>query len=93
MLMQEYNSVSDELRADCEVRADLHQRVDDLRDRLWSIGDERKDQAGARFLANMLLSTVLHCSLMQSLDRHLWMEVTDYEQDQTPSVQGRSYSR
>jgi len=39
--------VSDELRSDCEVRADLHQRVDDVRDRLWSISDERKEQAEA----------------------------------------------
>ena len=37
--------MSSEMRDDCEVRADLHQRVDDLRDRLWSISDERKDQA------------------------------------------------
>jgi len=36
--------VSAEMRDDCEVRADLHQRVDDLRDRLWNISDERKEQ-------------------------------------------------
>ena len=53
LLMQEYNSVSDELRADCEVRADLHQRVDDVRDRLWSISDERKEQAEAERAAVM----------------------------------------
>ena len=43
--MQDYNTVSDEMRDDCEVRADLHQRVDDVRDRLWNISDERKEQA------------------------------------------------
>ena len=46
-MSQEYNTVSEDLRADCEVRADLHQRVDDVRDRLWSISDERKEQAEA----------------------------------------------
>jgi len=47
MMMQDYNTVPDEMRDDCEVRADLHQRVDDLRDRLWNMSDERKDQAEA----------------------------------------------
>lgn len=51
--MQDYNSVPDEMRADCEVRADLHQRVDDVRDRLWSISDERKEQAEAERSAVM----------------------------------------
>jgi len=37
--------VSDETRDDCDVRCDLHQRVDDVRDRLWNISDERKEQA------------------------------------------------
>ena len=39
--------MSAELLADCDVRADLHRRVDDVRDRLWSIADERKEQAEA----------------------------------------------
>ena len=37
--------MSDDLRADDETRGELHQRVDDLRERLWSICDDRKDQA------------------------------------------------
>ena len=45
--------MSDELRDDCEVRADLHQRVDDVRDRLWNISDERKEQAEAERSAVM----------------------------------------
>jgi hypothetical protein len=35
------------MRADTEVRADLHQRIDDMRDILWSMSDERKEQAEA----------------------------------------------
>jgi hypothetical protein len=41
------------MRMDYEVRADLHQRIDDLRDRLWSISDERKEQAEAERAAVM----------------------------------------
>lgn len=33
------------MREDEETRMELHQRVDDLREKLWSICDERKDQA------------------------------------------------
>lgn len=37
------------------MKADLHQRVDDLRERLWNISDERKENAEkerARVMAN-----------------------------------------
>ena len=43
--LQEYNEVPDDMRDDEETRAELHQAVDDLRDRLWNICDERKEQA------------------------------------------------
>lgn len=43
---QEYNSLSDDIREDEETKMELHQRVDDLRERLWSICDERKEQVG-----------------------------------------------
>lgn len=33
------------MREDEETRAELHQRVDDLRERLWNICDERKEKA------------------------------------------------
>lgn len=33
------------MRGDEETMAELHQKVDDLRDRLWNICDERKVQA------------------------------------------------
>ncbi|ESO92609.1 hypothetical protein LOTGIDRAFT_120497 [Lottia gigantea] len=42
---KDYNEVSDDMREDEETKAELHQRVDDLRERLWSICDERKEQA------------------------------------------------
>lgn len=42
---KDYNAVPDDMRDDEETRAELHQRVDDLREKLWNICDERKDQA------------------------------------------------
>ena len=37
--------MSDDIRDDEETRAEMHERVDDLRERLWTICDERKEQA------------------------------------------------
>ncbi|XP_052777050.1 sperm flagellar protein 2-like isoform X2 [Mya arenaria] len=42
---KEYNDVPDDMREDEETKMELHQRVDDLRERLWNICDERKEQA------------------------------------------------
>ena len=42
---QDFNGISDGLRCDEEFRCEMHQRVDDLRERLWAICDERKEQA------------------------------------------------
>ncbi|XP_070194777.1 sperm flagellar protein 2-like isoform X3 [Littorina saxatilis] len=42
---KDYNAVPDDMREDEETRGELHQRVDDLRERLWNICDERKEQA------------------------------------------------
>ncbi|XP_076462790.1 sperm flagellar protein 2-like isoform X2 [Babylonia areolata] len=42
---RDYNAVPNDLRDDPQVRAELHQRVDDLRERLWGVCDDRKDQA------------------------------------------------
>ncbi|KAM4051682.1 sperm flagellar protein 2 isoform 2-T2 [Anomaloglossus baeobatrachus] len=41
----DFNCVAEDMREDEETRAELHQRVDDLRDRLWDIGDNRKEEA------------------------------------------------
>ena len=37
--------MSDDMREDEETRGELHQRLDDLRETLWNICDERKEQA------------------------------------------------
>ncbi|KAM9261905.1 sperm flagellar protein 2 [Morus bassanus] len=41
----DFNSVADDLREDEETKAELHQRVTDLRDRLWDICDNRREEA------------------------------------------------
>ena len=46
-MSQDYNEVPDDMRDDEETKMELHQRIDDLRERLWNICDERKEQAEA----------------------------------------------
>ncbi|XP_051498713.1 LOW QUALITY PROTEIN: sperm flagellar protein 2 [Apus apus] len=41
----DFNSIADDLREDEETKAELHQRVTDLRDNLWDICDNRREEA------------------------------------------------
>ncbi|XP_031216103.1 sperm flagellar protein 2 isoform X2 [Mastomys coucha] len=41
----DFNSIPDDLWEDEETKAELHQRVNDLRDRLWDICEARKEEA------------------------------------------------
>ncbi|XP_026721433.1 sperm flagellar protein 2-like [Athene cunicularia] len=41
----DFNSVDDDMREDEETKAELHQRVTDLRDLLWDICDNRREEA------------------------------------------------
>ncbi|NXD86651.1 SPEF2 protein, partial [Halcyon senegalensis] len=41
----DFNSIADDLREDEETKAELHQRVSDLRDNLWDICDNRREEA------------------------------------------------
>ncbi|KAL9821940.1 sperm flagellar protein 2 isoform 2-T2 [Geothlypis trichas] len=41
----DFNSIADELQDDEETKAELHQRVTDLRDLLWDICDMRREEA------------------------------------------------
>lgn len=41
----EYNSITFELRQDDEVKCELHQRFLDLREQLWEVSDNRKQEA------------------------------------------------
>ncbi|KAJ8262653.1 hypothetical protein COCON_G00151100 [Conger conger] len=71
---QDYNSLPEDMREDEQTKAELHQRLDDLREGLWDVTDSRREEAErerAGVLADGWLgdhSAVLinhFCSLMQ----------------------------
>ncbi|XP_072172673.1 sperm flagellar protein 2-like [Diadema setosum] len=45
MWQQEYNEIAEDMRDDDETKAELHQRVQDLKEQLWEMSDERKLEA------------------------------------------------
>ncbi|KAG5841479.1 hypothetical protein ANANG_G00199930 [Anguilla anguilla] len=42
---QDYNAVPEDMRSDERTKAELHQRLDDLRERLWDVADGRREDA------------------------------------------------
>uniref|UniRef100_A0A8C9V7Y1 Sperm flagellar 2 n=1 Tax=Scleropages formosus TaxID=113540 RepID=A0A8C9V7Y1_SCLFO len=42
---QDYNSIPEDMRADEDTKAELHQRLNDLSERLWDISERRKEEA------------------------------------------------
>ena len=42
IFIKDYNNIPDDMREDEEVKAELHQRVEDLNDTLWNICDTKK---------------------------------------------------
>ena len=42
MFVKAYNSLPEDMRDDEEVKAELHQRVEDLKEKLWKICDDKK---------------------------------------------------
>ncbi|KAL4660846.1 sperm flagellar protein 2-like [Arapaima gigas] len=42
---QDYNSIPEDMRADEDTKAELHQRLTDLSERLWDISERRKEEA------------------------------------------------
>ncbi|XP_062873649.1 sperm flagellar protein 2 [Trichomycterus rosablanca] len=42
---RDYNNIPDDMRHDVETKAELHQRLEDLRERLYDISEKRKDEA------------------------------------------------
>lgn len=74
-MTQEFNSIPDDERSDTDFKANWHQRVDELRETLWNISDERKEQAEREMQAIMTdpwlddqlgLLTNFYMSLMQA---------------------------
>ncbi|XP_022100241.1 sperm flagellar protein 2-like isoform X2 [Acanthaster planci] len=42
---QEYNEIAEDMRDDDETKSELHQRVQDLKEQLWEMSDNRKEDA------------------------------------------------
>ncbi|XP_048854234.1 sperm flagellar protein 2 isoform X2 [Brienomyrus brachyistius] len=42
---QEYNSIPQDMRFDGDTKAEIHLRLDELRERLWDICDQRREEA------------------------------------------------
>ncbi|KNE60449.1 hypothetical protein AMAG_05837 [Allomyces macrogynus ATCC 38327] len=90
---EEFNALDDDLRGDPDAKAELHQRTEDLRDKLWGISDERKEQAETERTAiimshfvedHYLIVTECYIGLMQAeMDRFLGTThiVLDYVKD------------
>ncbi|KAM6965443.1 sperm flagellar protein 2 [Aplochiton taeniatus] len=53
LFQQDYNSIPDDMRDHDETKAELHQRLDDLLERLWDICDKRREEAGQERAAIM----------------------------------------
>ncbi|XP_058230542.1 sperm flagellar protein 2 [Hemibagrus wyckioides] len=73
---REYNSVSDDMRHEEETKTELHQRLEDLRERLWDMCDKRRDEAKQEkaalteddWLQNHTSVLINHyCTLIQAL--------------------------
>jgi predicted nuclease with TOPRIM domain len=41
----EFNAIEEDLRCDPDAKAELHQRSEDLRERLWEMSDARQEKA------------------------------------------------
>ena len=48
---REYNAVEEDFRADSDVKAELHLRVEELLDKLWDVADKRRDESETERLA------------------------------------------
>jgi hypothetical protein len=47
----EYNVIEEDFRADADVKAELHLRVEEMKERLWEIADRRRDEADVERIA------------------------------------------
>ncbi len=48
LFQREYNIIEEDFRHDNDVKAELHHRADDLREKLWLDSDQRKEAAEAQ---------------------------------------------
>jgi predicted nuclease with TOPRIM domain len=46
----EFNAIEEDLRSDPDAKAELHQRSEDLREKLWELSDARQEKADSERL-------------------------------------------
>lgn len=90
---KEFNLIEEDLRSDPDAKAELHQRAQDLREKLWEMSDIKREQAeNERLLIiedrwvedhSALLSNVYLTAMQAELDRFYATRqlVTDYFRD------------
>lgn len=89
----EYNFIDEDLRSDPDVKAELHQRVEDLREKLWELSDKRREDTESERLAiiedkwvedySMILANIYITMMQVELDRYQNTRqlLTDYFRD------------
>ncbi|KAI8928765.1 hypothetical protein BC831DRAFT_447306 [Entophlyctis helioformis] len=93
LFQAEYNAVEDDLRSDPDAKSELHQRVEDLRDRLWEMSDKKREEAEAERISiiedrwiedhSYILANTYITMMQAELDRYLSTRqiVLDYFRD------------
>ncbi|KAI9355938.1 hypothetical protein DFJ73DRAFT_824011 [Zopfochytrium polystomum] len=64
----EFNSIEDDLRCDPEAKGELHQRAEDLREKLWDMSDMRREEAESERLAVVEDKWIEdHCAIISNI--------------------------
>lgn len=79
LFQAEYNAIDEDLRSDPDVKAELHQRSEDLRDKLWEVSDKRREEVEAERMAiiedrwvedySVILANIYITMMQAELDR------------------------
>ncbi|TPX63415.1 adenylate kinase [Spizellomyces sp. 'palustris'] len=98
LFQHEFNNVEDDLRSDSDAKAELHQRAEDLRERLWEMSDKRKEEAETERMSiiedkwvedHFIIMANVYITMMQvEVDRHLGTKhlIADYFRDAQGAV-------
>ncbi|KAI8620173.1 hypothetical protein BC830DRAFT_1100580 [Chytriomyces sp. MP71] len=93
LFQREYNAIEDDLRPDMDAKAELHQRAEDLREKLWDMSDRRREEADSERMAviddkyiedHFAIMTNIYVSMMQAeVDKYVQTKqiVLDFYKD------------
>lgn len=98
LFQKEYNAIEEDFRSDGDVKAELHHRVDDLREKLWDLSDVKKEEADAERLSviedrwvedhSVVIQNVYIAMIQAEVDQYLGTKqfLNDYFKDAYGSV-------